>query len=162
MPVRKKREIKIVAELLPPQPRTPKTDLEALERLVAEKVHEILADRDDLLMQPFFSSRSVSHELRRLQTVPEQRKWAHYFEKWGCLICETKCESYYGCGMCTSCYQRTNQRLHGILKEQMRERIRHRFTGNLEAIAKKALLKPLPEKQKQGYGRETRQDREGN
>jgi len=144
----KKREIKIVAELLPPQPRTPKTDMEVLERLVTEKVHEILQDQREWLMQPFFSPQKVTHELRRLQTIPEQRKWTHYFEKWGCLICETKRKTHGGCGMCVSCYQRTHRRLNAILKEQMRERIRPRFTGTLEAIAKKALLRALPEKQK--------------
>lgn len=143
--MQKKPALRVVAELLPPEPHSPRTDMEALERLVAEKVHEILADRDDLLMQPFFASRKVSHELRRLQTVTEQRKWSLYFADWGCLICGKKRALHGGCGMCSSCNIRTRHRLRSILAEQMRDRIRPKFSGDLEAIAKRALLKALPQ-----------------
>ncbi|HEV2616450.1 MAG TPA: hypothetical protein VGU63_07565 [Candidatus Acidoferrales bacterium] len=142
--MRKKPALKVIAELLPPEPRSTKTDMEALERLVAEKVHEILQERDDLLMQPFFSPRKVSQELRRLQTVPERRKWAYYFAKYGCLVCGEKSGVYVSCGMCKSCLGLTKNRLQAILAEQMREGVHPQFSGDLEAIAKKA-LKALPE-----------------
>ena len=147
--MRRKKQIVIQAELLPPAPRTPRSDLEALERLVAEKVQEILADRDDLLMQPFFASKRVMYELRRLQAIPEQRKWAFYFAEWGCLVCGEKRASYGGVGMCQACNQRTHHRLRAILGKRMRERARPRFTGDIEAIAKRALLKALPAARKE-------------
>lgn len=53
-------------------------------RLVQEKVAEIMAERDAVVMEPFFRSRQIAYELKRLQTVPEQRKWSVHFERYGC------------------------------------------------------------------------------
>jgi hypothetical protein len=56
------------AELLPPvgtiQGSSP--DEESLNRLVQEKVAEILADRDNFIFEPFFRSRQIAYELKRL------------------------------------------------------------------------------------------------
>lgn len=150
MKMRRKKQIIIQTELLPPAPHTARSDLDALERLVIERVNAILADREDLILQPFFSTKKVADELRRLQTVPETRKWAFYFARWGCLICGTKRTIHCASGMCQSCKVRTTHRLKKILSEAVRDRVRPRFTGDLETIAKRALLKALPPAQKDG------------
>jgi len=45
------------------------------------------------VFEPFFRSRQVAYELQRLQTVSEQRKFTIYFERYGCLVCETRRQS---------------------------------------------------------------------
>jgi hypothetical protein len=145
--MRRKRQIVIQTELLPPAPHTRKSDLEVLERLVVEKVNAILANREDVILQPFFNSKKVTEELRRQQTVPETRKWAFYFAKWGCLICGEKRTAHAGTGMCGRCKCRTQVRLRAILAEETREHVQPQFANSLEAIAKKALLKALPEEE---------------
>ncbi|MGC1107105.1 MAG: hypothetical protein WA876_11250 [Candidatus Acidiferrales bacterium] len=127
-------------ELLPPEPQGPQSELSQLERLVQQKVAEILASREDLLLRPFFDTRRIAEELRRLQTMPARRKWSVYYATFGCLICRRKRESHHGgCGMCWNCYQRTSTRLRTIVDEATRPRARQRFNGDLESIARKAL-----------------------
>jgi hypothetical protein len=90
-----------------------------LNRLVQTRVAEILADRDAFVFEPFFRSRQIAYELRRLQTVPEQRKWSVYFERYGCLICESRKRIHAGNGMCGACYARTFSTLKQIIAEGM-------------------------------------------
>lgn len=131
----KNRNIKVVA-LLPAQKQT---DAEILDRLVRERVDEILASRTDLLMRPFFDSKRVSDELRRLQTMPERRKWGRYFDRHGCMICETKQHSHRGLGMCSNCYVRIFLRLMAILAEDERTQERQRIGQSLDSIARESL-----------------------
>jgi hypothetical protein len=85
--------------------------------MVQEKVAEIMADRDAVVFEPFFRSRQMAYELKRLQTVPEQEKWSVRFERYGCLLCQTKKRIHVGCGMCQDCYQRTFRELSQIIAE---------------------------------------------
>jgi len=137
--MRKNTNTVTTAQLLPPEPRTPESEASLLERLVHKKVAEIMGNREDLLLRPFFDTKRVSDEIRRIQTIPERLKWAVYIERHGCLVCGTKSASNARCGMCSTCYQRTGNRLRRIVAEGMRFGLRERFTGDLEALAKKAL-----------------------
>jgi hypothetical protein len=92
-------------------------DERTLNSLVQQKVAEIMAERDAVVFEPFFRSRQIAYELKRLQTMPEQRKWSVWFERYGCLICETRKRIHVGNGMCTQCYQRTFQTLKQIIAE---------------------------------------------
>ena len=47
----------------------------------------------------------------------EQRKWIAYFERYGCLICETRKVIHVGNGMCGKCYARTFNTLRQIITE---------------------------------------------
>ncbi|HVA16445.1 MAG TPA: hypothetical protein VMV59_01900 [Candidatus Dormibacteraeota bacterium] len=148
--MRKSTNTITTAQLLPPEPRTSESEASLLERLVHKKVAEIMGNREDLLLRPFFDTKRVSDEIRRIQTVPERLKWAVYFERWGCLACGAK-NANARCGMCENCYQRTMARLRRIVAESMRSGMQERFTGDLEALAKKALrsvdslpARPLP------------------
>jgi hypothetical protein len=88
-----------------------------VKRLVQEKVAEIMAQRDSIVFEPFFRSRQVAYELRRLQSVPEQEKWAVSFERYGCMICETREKIHGGNGMCNNCHSRWFGRLTQIIAE---------------------------------------------
>jgi hypothetical protein len=88
-----------------------------LDRLVQEKVAEIMAQRDAFVFEPFFRSRQIAYELKRLQTVSEQQKWSVRFERKGCLACQTKDAIHVGCGMCQNCYPRIFLELTQIIAE---------------------------------------------
>lgn len=145
---KKSQNVKIVA-LLPAQKQS---DAELLERLVRERVDEILASREDLLMRPFFeASKRVSTELRNLQTMPERRKWPNYFARYGCVICETREVPHCALGMCTTCHVRITARLRSILAEDLRAHETAKFASHLESTARRALryaVKALPAKGK--------------
>ncbi len=87
-----------------------------LKKIIEQQVAEMLANRDDLLFQPFLQSKRVADELRRLQTVPELRKWSVYYVRHGCLVCRTKRGIYACCGMCRNCATRTRNRLKACVK----------------------------------------------
>src|ERR1700757_2975480 len=74
-----------------------------LDRLVQLKVAEIMAERDALVFEPFFRSRQVAYELKRLQTVPEQEKFSIAYERYGCMICESHATPHGGNGLCHNC-----------------------------------------------------------
>ena len=90
-----------------------------LRRLVQERVAEIMAERDAVVFEPFFRSRQVAYELKRLQSVPEQRKFSVAFERYGCIICETRKAIHAGNGMCANCRRRWFVRLTQIIAEGM-------------------------------------------
>jgi hypothetical protein len=88
-----------------------------LDRLVQQKVAEIMAERDAVILEPFFRSRQIAYELRRLQSVPEQDSWNLFFERHGCLYCHSKERIHAGCGMCVRCYPRVLKEKQAIIKE---------------------------------------------
>jgi hypothetical protein len=88
-----------------------------LERIVQQKVAEIMAERDAIVFEPFFRSRQIAYELQRLQTVSEREKFSVYFERYGYLICETRKTIHAGNGMCGNCRNRTFVRLTQIVAE---------------------------------------------
>ena len=93
-----------LVESLPPELSLP-TGLSLMEaevdRRVDIRVAKIMAHRDDF--QPYFQSRRVAQELKKLQSVPEQRSWALVYEQWGCTHCRSKKRPHSSCGMCGPC-----------------------------------------------------------
>jgi hypothetical protein len=94
-----------------------------LDALVRQKVAEIMAERDALVFEPFFRSRQVSYELKRLQSVPEQQKFSIYFERYGCMKCETRTRPHAGNGMCARCRSNFFGRLAQIIGEGIKGEI---------------------------------------
>jgi len=88
-----------------------------LNRLVQQKVAEIMAERDAMIFEPVFRSRQIAYELKRLQNVPEQRKWSISLERYGCMICETRERIHAGNGMCNRCHALWFRRLTQIVSE---------------------------------------------
>jgi hypothetical protein len=130
--VRKSKDIPTVrVEIMPPAgggprdgsgPRPSAVDAKAmLKKLVEQQVAEIMARREDFLFQPFLATARVSNEIKRLQTVPEQRAWARVFAKHGCTACRSKKVGHGSCGFCSNCYSiifsRKKAAIRGIEKD---------------------------------------------
>ena len=102
-----------------------------LDRLVEKRVAEILHARDEFMWEPFFRSRKIAYELKRLQTVSEQRKWSVYYQRFGCLRCDTMERIHVGNGCCDRCYPNTFNRLKQILGELIKEETAQPARGRL-------------------------------
>jgi hypothetical protein len=87
------------------------------KRQVQMQVAEIMADRDAFVFEPFFRSRRVAYELKRLQRVPEQEKFAVSFKRYGCMVCETRERIHGGHGMCVTCNAKWFRRFTQIVLE---------------------------------------------
>ncbi len=109
-----------VPEVLGPVDPVPNVRTQ-LEQFIEQKLAEMM-DGDAGVFEPFFQRKAISAEIRKLQTVPQQRKWHNYFEEWGCLMCEKKNWPHRSNGMCQSCYGRTLARLQAILRLTEKER----------------------------------------
>jgi hypothetical protein len=73
-------------------------------------------------LEPFFRSRQIAYEIKRLQTVPEQDSWHVFFERHGCLYCHSKERIHGGCGCCVRCYPRILNEKRAIIRELMEQR----------------------------------------
>jgi hypothetical protein len=134
-------------EVLPPARPIP--DVRAmLDRLVEEKVGELMSKGSESLFQPYFQSKRVVDEIRKQQTVSEQEKWSRYLKKWGCDVCETKRCPHCALGRCRACYQRTFQRLKEFMDQAASEQAGNSVfldrQGDLAREALKPLSPPLP------------------
>jgi hypothetical protein len=129
-------------EILPPvRPRVVPDMRAMIDKLVEEKVAEIMSKRSDSTFQPYFQGRGVAIGIRKTQTVSEQRKWSRYFKKWGCDVCETKKKQHYALGRCGNCYARTEYRLNEIIDQAASERGSiPAFLDRLGDVAREALL----------------------
>lgn len=115
-------EVKVVKAELLPSPESilrPGVDKTVIDRIVQQKVAEIMAEREAATLEPFFRSRQIAYEIRRLQTVPEQESWHVFFERRGCLYCHSKERIHGGCGMCVRCYPRIIREKQKIIRELM-------------------------------------------
>lgn len=137
----KNKQVITQAEVLRPVQSAPIDARKMLEEMVKQKVAEIMAEREDFVFQPFFNQKKVSEEIRRLQTVPEQRAWSRVFEKRGCIVCRRKDARHCSCACCDTCY-------YQILRWK-RDAIREIEDGpeqfpirDLEEIAREALFGP--------------------
>ena len=92
-----------VVEVLPPEIQLGVVSIEEarIKAIAQRQVAEILASRDDF--QPYFLNRRVAQELKKLQSVPEQRSWSLVYEQYGCTHCKTKKRPHSSCGMCGPC-----------------------------------------------------------
>ena len=106
---------------------------EELDRLVQQKVAEIMAERDALVFEPFFRSRQVAYELRRLQSVPEQEKFGVAYERYGCIDCKMHKMPHVGNGMCNNCRAKWFRRLAEIIGEGMKGEPAQRARGTARA-----------------------------
>ena len=115
----------------------------AIEQLVEQKIAEMMGS-GDAIFEPFFRTKQIADEIKRLETVPMQRKWTRYFEEYGCLICESKEVPHRSLGMCANCHHRTAMRLARILgftegKLPMNRKWQPDGARDLQDVAKDAL-----------------------
>ena len=77
---------------------------DALTQLIDERVSEAISG-PTAAIEPFFQSKRLLTEIRRVQSVPEQNKFTYYFKKWGCMVCGTHEGGHRAVGMCGKCYE---------------------------------------------------------
>ena len=126
-----KRQNKALVPLKPPTvemlrpdeiaAQLPRTQAELLKMLVQQGVAEALAARDEFAFEPWFRTRQVAYEIKRLQTVPERKKWALFYERHGCLACRTQERPHASNGFCNTCQQRVFRQLKDIVAELIEE-----------------------------------------
>src|ERR1700684_2752201 len=109
MPRGKKSSTEIVLQ-------RPVEDMRAvLDRMVRDRVDEIMAERAVAWPEPNYQPREASYEIQRRQTVFERRKWALYFTKWGCRMCRRQNHVSHGSGgCCIACCNLVTMRLGQI------------------------------------------------
>ena len=89
-----------------------------LTRRANTRKKALVADTPDTrLFQPWFRSKKKAVEIRRQQTPPETRKWATYFQQWGCIRCGKRELPHCALGFCQPCYQTVDSRLKAVLKQ---------------------------------------------
>lgn len=102
----------------PPQLRN--VNKTKLERLSIEAAKVSLADPRTAGMEPWFQTREVAKKILRLQSVPERRKWAVYYSRWGCVRCGRRGHPHSSNGMCTRCHPMLAMRLREVVKTLMK------------------------------------------
>ena len=103
---RKDKLIRVAAvEILPPESSSSLlVEQDArLQRLVQEEVARILVQKENNLLQPWFTSAAFAQEVRRQQTVEERFKFADFFEGEGCLRCRRHTPQHAGNSLCQRC-----------------------------------------------------------
>jgi hypothetical protein len=96
--------------------RPRKSPEQLLKEIVTREVAEILFKQESFLFEPFFRSKKIADEIRRLQTIPEWQKWAKRFDLYGCLDCKRRDAIHRGCGMCETCYCRIREQMRSIVR----------------------------------------------
>jgi hypothetical protein len=89
---------------------------DAIERLVEQKISEIMGEKSDGIFAPFFQTQAIASAIRRQETVAQQNKWIFYFADWGCMVCGKTDRKHVSLGMCVNCYAKTRQRLAASLR----------------------------------------------
>ena len=112
-----------------------------ITRIVEEKVLEAMTDRSAGDFQPFFQPGPISDEIRRRQTVHEQRKFTYTYQDWGCLCCGTTDRPHRSLWMCGKCYNRAKTRLLTSLRRRAKE---HEGPDSFQDAAEEAQRALLP------------------
>jgi hypothetical protein len=85
------------------------------------KAAEVGSSNDELFLQPWFVSQSLSHTLRRLLPSSQLLKMRYYFEDYGCLRCGGRNKLYASNGMCKECSIVIRARVVLSLKRRFRK-----------------------------------------
>ena len=114
------------AELLRPEPSSaiafPQAGASAmLYHLIEQKVAKILAARDSFLLESDLREKLVAQQIRRLQTIPQQKKWPRYYERFGCRECYQKTRPHGSTGYCAPCWAKITNRLKEVVAELEKE-----------------------------------------
>ncbi|KKK58074.1 hypothetical protein LCGC14_3048090 [marine sediment metagenome] len=102
----KEKLVRVTAvEILPPESSSSLlVEQDArLQRIVQEEVARILVQKENNLLQPWFTSPAFAQEVRRQQTVEERFKFADFFEGEGCLRCRKQTPQHAGNSLCLRC-----------------------------------------------------------
>ncbi len=99
------------------------------KKMVERKLAEMMGDSHDGIFEPFFQPQAIAAAIRKLETVPQRRKWQYYCAEWGCLICQSKERRHTSGSACAK--RATGEHTQGLLMfcvvRRTRGRSRHRF-----------------------------------
>ena len=56
-----------------------------IEAFIEQKISERIGADEAGIFEPFFQTKLIAREIRKLQTIPQRLKWPNYFKEWGCL-----------------------------------------------------------------------------
>jgi hypothetical protein len=110
----------------------------ALERMVERKIAEMKGD-SQRTFEPFFQAKAIMHAIRKLETIPQQRKWQYYFEEWDCLPCQSRKKGHHSLGMCAACHHKIFTGLAAILRRTSADRPEQRQARDLQDVARESL-----------------------
>jgi hypothetical protein len=136
---KKNNQAIVQAEVLRPVQSPPIDARKMIEEMVKQKVAEIMVQQDDLVFQPFFLPKKVSDQIKRLQSVSEQRAWSSVFQKHGCIVCGRKAVAYGSCGCCEQCYRKISVWKKVAIREADAERPVFDKPRDLVVLAQEAL-----------------------
>jgi hypothetical protein len=110
----------------------------ALDRMVRDRVDQIMAERGTGELEPDYQTKELSSERRRSQNVFERNKWGLYFEKWGCKTCGRKKNvSHAANGHCSTCHIRIWQRLAALKREYDRNNPESRIAEDIDHLTRR-------------------------
>src|SRR6185312_16186785 len=72
---------------------------------------------DEVLLQPWFLPKQTAYKIRSLLPPNFWAKMRHYFDDYGCLICESRTH-YRSNGLCKRCRNRVQTRLAFSIKRR--------------------------------------------
>jgi hypothetical protein len=105
-----------------------------LERLVQQKVAEALANQAAILEPWFQTSRALAAAIRRHQSMFHKRKFALYFEKWGCSVCGSKEQTHVSHAMCQHCLGKFLARLRLLEKDYAKDHPQEYENQQIESL----------------------------
>jgi len=73
--------------------------------------------KPELTLEPFFRTREEAKLIRLLQSVPERRKYAVFFERHGCYKCGRRDRPHASHAHCKSCYSLAHDEFAKIKKQ---------------------------------------------
>ena len=75
----------------------------------------------ELFLQPWFLTRPMHNELRRLLPPSQMLKMRYYFDDFGCLRCQSQIAMYGSNGMCHACFVLVHSRIIGCLRKRFQK-----------------------------------------
>jgi len=127
MPKKRNVSVEIVRK------RSPEDMKAMLDRLVRDKLEEILAERGEDRLEPATRSRRIR------QTHPgfERVKHVLYFERWGCQTCGKKNVAHMSNAKCERCSVRFSQRMQQLELEWLRNNPESQIADDIDHLTRR-------------------------
>ena len=90
-------------------------NVDALAKNLTKAQHAAVLD--EVLLQPWFLPKQTAYKIRSLLPPNFWRKMRHYFDDYGCLICESRTH-YHSNGLCKRCRNKIQTRLTFSIKRR--------------------------------------------
>lgn len=74
---------------------------------------------DEGAFEPWFRPRELSDAIQRTQTRTQRKRFALYFDQYGCIACQTKERPHAGNGFCGTCRATIQARLKKMNSEDV-------------------------------------------